>query len=352
MTKYLNKKGNFKKVKHKNSCDINVAKIIEIYEILKIEINNNYPKELIEKYADNLIKNLNHSIKNRKVDVVFISDINYIQHLAVAITSLLENNLELISNIYIINNVEKIEEFNELINFINDKYKINITLLKINNTNMYDFKLTHHLTVATYFRLCFSELLPKDINEIIFLDSDIVVLGSLADMIPKDFNQQNYLYAVDHLLELEELSRLKEMNFNGEKYFNAGVLYINLKKWREEKVHLLFQDILNKHNSKILWADQDVLNIAFEDSWGELDFKYNAFGLTEKDDTQDYRIIHYTGSSKPWHFRNKHPYKNLYWKYLKMTPFKRYIPEDLTVINVIKWMIPNKIKEIIKGLKK
>lgn len=285
---------------------------------------------------------------NKKIDVVFISDVNYIQHLTVAITSLLENNLDLVNNIFIVNNVEKEEKFNKLISFISTEYKINIILLKISNIDMYNFKLSHHLTVATYFRLFFSELLPKSITEILFLDSDIVVQGSLSDMIPLALNQKYYLYAVDHLFKINDFDRLLDMNYKSKKYFNAGVLYINLKKWRDEKIHLLFQDILNKYNEKILWADQDILNIAFEDLWGELDFKYNAFELTEKDCTQDYRIIHYTGSSKPWHFRNNHPYKNLYWKYLRMTPFKRYIPKDLTVINVVKWLIPKSIKKILK----
>jgi lipopolysaccharide biosynthesis glycosyltransferase len=91
------------------------------------------------------------------------------------------------------------------------------------------------------------------------------------------------------------------------------------------------------------------LNITFDKKWYEIDFKYNSFFLTERNDTKDYRIIHYTGSSKPWHYRNKHPYKNLYWKYLKMTPFYPFFPEDLYVKNIIKNYFITPVKNIIRS---
>lgn len=35
-----------------------------------------------------------------------------------------------------------------------------------------------------------------------------------------------------------------------------------------------------------------------------------------------------------------------------MTPFRSDIPEDITVLKVIKWMIPKKLKDIIKNYAK
>ena len=87
-------------------------------------------------------------------------------------------------------------------------------------------------------------------------------------------------------------------------------------------------------------------------NWGELDFSYNAFALTEYDNTRNYKIIHYTGSSKPWSFINKHPYKYVYWKYLWKTPYKWTIPTDLTMLNILKWIIPNKMKVTLKKYRK
>ena len=61
-------------------------------------------------------------------------------------------------------------------------------------------------------------------------------------------------------------------------------------------------------------------------------------------------IIHYTSSSKPWHFGNNHPYKYLYWKHLRKTPYKYFIPDDLNIINIIKWMVPLSVKQYLKNI--
>lgn len=306
----------------------------------------------------------------QNVDVVFTIDENYIQHFCVACTSLLENNQN-IGRIFLVQDID--EDNNKLalvINYFKQKYNIEIEKLVLDSKILENFTITHHISKATYFRLLLSEILPKDIDKVLFLDSDIVIQGDLSDLIKLNFlrndnvyagysdanentsysgNYEYYIFGVNHKSTKKDLERLRITGFEGNSYFNAGIMYINLKKWREENISKILIENATKYNEHLLWWDQDVLNITFDKEWGELDFKYNAFGLEMKDDIKNYIIIHYTGSSKPWHFRNKHPYKNLYWKYLKMTPFKRYIPEDLTVINVIKWMIPNNIKKFIKG---
>lgn len=302
-----------------------------------------------------------------KLNVVFTIDMDYVQHFCVACTSLLENNKKIINRIFLVHDIEQNNtKFKKAIEFLEDKYNVKIEQLKLEDTSILDnFKLTHHVSKATYFRLLLSEIIPGDIDRVLFLDSDIIVNGSLVDLLTLDFfrsdnldirykdgikDNEYYILAVDHKYNEQALKRLKEIGFRGNKYFNGGVMLINLKKWREDNIAKILIENAKKYNKHLVCWDQDVLNITFDMRWGELDFKYNAFGLVRKSDSQDYRIIHYTGSSKPWHFRNNHPYKHLYWQYLKITPFKRYIPEDLTVWNVIKWMIPKNIKEFLKRI--
>ncbi|MDY0193866.1 MAG: glycosyltransferase family 8 protein [Aliarcobacter butzleri] len=308
----------------------------------------------------------------KKLDVVFTINENYIQHFCVACTSLFENNKN-IGRIFLVQDINQgNKKLEKTIDYLEQKYNIKIEKLSLDSKILESFKITHHISKATYFRLLLSEILPKDVDSVMFLDSDIVINGSLDDILELDFlrednihisyqdgindktyssNYEYYIFAVNYKFDEDELSRLRRIGFEGNKYFNAGIMYINLKKWRNENISKTLIDNATKYNEHLVWWDQDVLNITFDKEWGELDFKFNAFGLNEKDDSKNYKIIHYIGSSKPWHFRNKHPYKHLYWKYLRMTPFKRYSPEDLTVINVIKWMIPRSIKEFIKGIK-
>ncbi len=58
-------------------------------------------------------------------------------------------------------------------------------------------------------------------------------------------------------------------------------------------------------------------------------------------------VIHYTGSFKPWHFMNNHPYRSLYWTFRDRTPFKRYFSERIFTIESIKRCVAKLVKPVI-----
>lgn len=79
------------------------------------------------------------------------------------------------------------------------------------------------------------------------------------------------------------------------------------------------------------------------------DEQFDCFSPEELDEARTNPvIIHYTGGSKPWHFRNAHPYKSLYWKYLKMTPWKHAIYSDLHPLHLLKSIVPKELKTAVK----
>lgn len=271
----------------------------------------------------------------KKLNVVFTVDKNYIQHFTVACVSLLENNFGKINRIMVICDFEDLPIFDSVLEFFKLKYNFKIEKYQLDSQVLTGFKISHHISKATYFRLLISEVLPKDLNKVLFLDSDIVVTGDISELADMDFKDNGYyVYAVDHNYTKDELERLASIGYRSNKYFNAGIMLINLEKWRKDAISNILLKNAKKYNDILLWWDQDVLNISFESSWGELDYTYNAFGITIKPEYTP-KIIHYTGSSKPWHFFNRHHYKSLYWKYLKLTPFKYYFPEDLRFKNLL-----------------
>lgn len=293
-----------------------------------------------------------------KYNIIFATDQNYIEHLSVAIYSLLENNKELDFNIYIINSGIDNETYKQL-ELIASNYNCKLNDVVINDEIFKQLVTNHHFTSAMYYRL----LIPKFIQDdkVLYLDADIVVNNTIVDLYNTDINDF-YIASVENpgFNRHEELQMNKNAN-----YFNSGVMLINVKKWREEELQARVIDFIDNNSNIVKSPDQDGLNAIINGNWKKIQLKYNqqavifeknfddkyhCFSQAElKEAKEDPIIIHYTGSSKPWHFRNNHPYKKLYWKYLRMTPFKKYIPEDLTLINVIKWMIPKSIKEFIKG---
>ena len=297
----------------------------------------------------------------KKYSVVFATDENYTQHLSVALVSLLINNDNCKFDIYIICSEMSEESFAKL-KSIGNNYQSTVNQIVISDEIFDTLVTNYHFTKAMYYRLMIPNFIHEDI--VLYLDADIVVNGSVKDLFNTELGDK-YIAAVLN----PGFKRHEELNMSlNVEYFNSGMMLINNKLWKRHDLTKHIIEFIDLKNNIIQFPDQDGLNAIINGNWKKIDLKfnqqavifeenfhskYNCFTDNElKEAKNNPVIIHYTGSSKPWHFRNKHPYKHLYWRYLKMTPFKRYIPEDLTVINVIKWMIPRSIKEFIKGLKK
>jgi len=297
------------------------------------------------------------------INIVFTSDNNYAQHLAVTLTSLLENNKEEKFQIYIFENDisnENKKNFKTIIN------KFNCEIQYINfDTTIFDHIDTGRFTIAAYFRL----LMAKYINEdkVLYLDVDMVIANSINQLYNIELNDY-YVAAVEDAWKTQEYLDKLGMSENT-KYFNAGVLLVNLKKWRDENLLNKFLEYEKNSAFYLESHDQDILNATFNGKWKRLALKYNQY---EKNPDLDYKvlknfftdeeileaqrdpvIIHYIGGRKPWHYRNEHVKKEQYWKYLMLTPYKNYIPSDKTLRNIISKNTPQIIrnpKRYIKSL--
>ncbi|WP_457747073.1 glycosyltransferase family 8 protein [Sulfurimonas sp.] len=281
------------------------------------------------------------NIKN----IIFTADNNYMQHLAVTLISLLENNKNSVFKIYIFNNdISKSNKEN--IESIASKY--NCSLVYIH----FDVSLFKHIdagrfSIATYYRLLIPEYI--DVDKALYLDVDMVVNDSI-DMLYNTDVSDVYVAAVeDAWKQREYLNKLGMSSFAN--YFNAGVLLINLKKWREEKLFKKFIDYEKASTFPLVSHDQDIFNAIFNGKWKKLPLKYNqyeknpdldreklltCFSEEEIREAQENPvIIHYIGGRKPWHYRSEHNQKSLYWKYLALTPYKGYQPSDKTLRNII-----------------
>lgn len=265
--------------------------------------------------------------------VFFTIDENYLQHFAVAVTSLLENNRHMALSIYIIHDISDPKALQKLLEFIQTKYKVSIQLIAIDGALFDQYKITGHISRATYFRLLLADILPSNLSSGLFLDADLVVTGSLSEL-EQQLKGDFYLKAVSDTESDQDIPRINQMGIPIKRYFNAGVMLINLKAWRASGVTEGLLDIASQYNHQLKWWDQDVLNIFFHDKFEDLDQKFNGMHLKKKVQPLPL-IIHFTSPSKPWHFLNLHPYKNQYWKYLKLTPFKKQSYTDITPFAVI-----------------
>ena len=288
------------------------------------------------------------------MDVVFATDRGYLQHLAVALASLLENNSGM--NIYIINNDMSGADWKKLEKlFIGKDSKLINS--KIDDSQI-ECLITHsHFTKAMYYRLFIPDIVKGD--KALYLDTDIVVNQRIDDLYNTEISDTFIAAVVNPGINNQSDLGME----HSAKYFNSGVMLINLEYWRAYNVKEKVIEFVGRKPEVIQFPDQDGLNSVINGNWLELHPKYNmhtifthegfAVDSIIKEAIDHPVIIHYTSSSKPWHFGNSHPYKHLYWKYLRITPYKFAIPtKPLSIINlnILRRMISKPMKDRLKKI--
>lgn len=192
------------------------------------------------------------------------------------------------------------------------------------------------ITQATYYRLYLTETLPQSLNKVIYLDGDIIVRGSLEELWNTNLERCS-IAAVNHpeFIVSDFYSRLGYPSESG--YFNAGVLLINLEKWRKTNIVERFIDFIRSHPESLLAHDQDVLNYVFKNDKIALPYKYNLMSCFLyqrlendkfyyegiKEAISNPTIVHFL-LDKPWWVYNRHlhPYRSTFFNYRNQTIWK------------------------------
>ncbi len=288
------------------------------------------------------------------VPIFFAIDNNYVPLLAVALASMKANSSrDYFYEIYILNN-GVCEKYQNLIKEYEDEnYHINYVDL---NERIKSLKLhvRDYYTTTIYFRLFIADIFPM-YDKALYLDADIVVKGDIAELFNHDIS--NYYLGVikDDVANAfpEFVEYTKEvLGVPSTDYFNSGILVMNLKKFREEKVFDQFITMLNKVKY-IIAPDQDYLNIICHHKVLYIDSIWNTAPLpNNKVKAEDLKLIHYKLTAKPWHYANI-PYANFFWDYAKQTPFydqivktlENYSEEDIKKDSETEVNLLNKSKE-------
>lgn len=294
------------------------------------------------------------------MNIVLSTDNNFVQHCAVTMVSILENNKDV--SFFII--TDGLTDSNSLIlSELAKKYDSSLQFLLVDKSivsrlPMPDNSNLKHISPATYYRLFVAELLPDSVDKVIYLDCDMVIRGSLAELWNTDI--QDYAIAAvfqdnNWAIKNHTFERLSLPESHG--YFNAGMLLINVSYWRINHVQDRFLDYLTHNRDKIVYHDQDVLNVTLQNSvlgvspiWnmqngiyffkGEvLNCGYYKYSYDElKCVISQTVIIHFVSRPKPWEYGCNHPLCIEYFNYLERTPFSGWKP-SFKVSNIWEYRI-------------
>lgn len=305
------------------------------------------------------------------VHVVVATDENYVQHAAVTLLSVFKAKTSPNPIVAYVIGDGLSEESKTGLNDIAAANSAELKFLSIKSEALNGLRVNRYISRVAYYRLDIANILPPEVNKVVYLDVDTIALEDIADLWETDISEY-YLAAVKdygvHKFDTEGDHRAVLGMRREADYFNSGVLLINVDMWRQNDV--AGKVVKRTVQGGMRYHDQDGLNAILFDKWLSLDPKWNVhkamfrkyYSLKVKNDilrpvvdaVRSPAVVHYTGPSKPWHYSCGLPYSERYWELLITTPWKAFKQTDINFKSFGKradWLLKRKIAGLLMSYK-
>ncbi len=274
-----------------------------------------------------------HKSKNVKYEIHIVLD---------AVTL---SNLELIDKISV-DTTKIIVHCIDFSNYEDVKKKGDWDSMYVSRTDMFKFELPNLL---------------GDVDKVLYIDGDTIVNHSIEPLFDIDIDDY-YLAATDDMGDSHDSSgasnNFKRIGIEDNHYFNAGLMYLNLKKMREDNIPKKLWEY--RIHGKNFFMSQDALNRVVLGKRAILPYKYNfltvvfdMYSLEEINDSfcekrfkniseclDEQIVLHMAGKMKPWEY-NLPWITDLFLKYYNEVPF---LPEKLQFKSPLKELTDTKTK--------
>lgn len=140
-----------------------------------------------------------------------------------------------------------------------------------------------HMTMAAYHRLMIGDVLPQDVDRVLYLDVDLLARRDLAELadIPLDGNLLGACVDVGApRIASRGMPTWRELGLDPRApYLNSGVLVVDLAQWRAtgfaEEVSAYLRERA-RTGPPVRWADQEGVNACGAGRWKAIDLRWNA----------------------------------------------------------------------------
>lgn len=282
------------------------------------------------------------------MNILFSSDDNYARHLGVAIYSLLSYNTRIqhIRIFVIDNNIcpDNVSKLRQLISSFGNVELVFIPFKKWENC--LHLNMSWPISLSSYARLFVGEMLPQNIGRVLYMDCDMLVRDDISALWEIDLGD-NIIGAVQD--QVRASHKISIGLGSSDRYFNAGLLLIDLNRWRKNNLGEKCMRFIENHGGRVTHHDQGILNGLLSNQWLRLPLKYNVMTIHYMvsqnrinnlfyDKAVFYSIeeimlakkspiiLHFTPSftTHPWEHNCKHPLRDLYFEILAKTPWANY----------------------------
>lgn len=216
----------------------------------------------------------------------------FFKPLGAEITSILETNKDIAFNFHVF--VDRYADINKVnLQKTAEKYKCNIRLYIMDMSIYQNF----HIKVArfsrvTYIRIVMPWILRHYTDHYLYLDSDMICVGSLKQFLSIDLKGKAIGALTYHTPERVSFLKMKQ-----DVYFSDGLMWIDVNEWIREKITEKVFDYQGADPKRFKGQTQDLLNLVID---GDMTPIPNLFHHMNKDFSVQGILIHYSGRDKPW----------------------------------------------------
>lgn len=281
-------------------------------------------------------------------NIVTSCDNNYAQHACVMLTSLLFHHPNQPFRIFLLVSSSFSETNKKNIIESLTPWAPELEFIPISAPELSGLKVSERISSATYYRLCGIDLLPSKIKIALYIDSDIIIHNNILDLLNTDISTYVLAAVTDALVDKNEIVRSKLSLSKKAHYLNAGVLLLDVERWKSEKIGFRALQFCISNPESIANWDQCAINYIIQGKFYVLDEKWNfqfhsmlriapyRFHPSALKKASAAAIIHFTGGNKPWLFLCEHPMKDLYFEYLKYTVWRNFTEVGRTPRNMVR----------------
>ena len=183
-----------------------------------------------------------------------------------------------------------------------------------------------------YYRLLAPQMLPEELDRVLYLDPDILVINPLRPLWETDLRGRLFAAAA-HTGKTELANNVNRIRLGVDHdYYNSGVLLMDLSL---DRTRIRPDDLfayVEEHGPELLLPDQDLLNALYGDDilpiddalWNYDARNYNNY-LLRSSGTQNVEwvmahtsVLHFCGKAKPWKPNYFYRFGLLYRHYIQL----------------------------------
>lgn len=211
-----------------------------------------------------------------------------------------------------------------------------------------------HVSGATYERLFIEEYLPDDTTLALWLDCDLLVLDDITALFQHPLNGHTLWAVRDPFVQYVSspfgVHNWRELGLtNNNPYFNAGVMLIDMVRWRTSEVASRALQHLRRYGKKVYFNDQEALNAVIGDHWIPLDDRWNCstnpfHAKRQNPGSKEPAIIHFAGRIKPWNVPDLGAAQDLFFQHLDKTSWRGARPPRTVRNLLVSWYVRSRLR--------